>query len=155
MGPRLTICLLLCLVLVSCSKESEVAVPQSTLRLTLGEEPGNIDPIRTGEFSALALSRQVFQTLYRYQYLSRESGLRPDLASSMPEISDDLLTYTVHLREGVRFADDPVFPGGKGREIVAEDVAYSIKRHFDPGTRSQWTWFYEDRIAGVDAWQIF
>ncbi|MEL7450241.1 MAG: ABC transporter substrate-binding protein, partial [Pseudomonadota bacterium] len=53
---------------------------------------------------------------------------------------------------GVHFIDDPVFPGGKGRELTAEDVVYSLKRHFDPASLSQGSWLWQGRIEGLDEW---
>jgi peptide/nickel transport system substrate-binding protein len=48
----------------------------------------------------------------------------PDLAASMPEVSADGRTVTVHLRAGVRFSP-PV-----NREVTADDVRYAIERGF-------------------------
>jgi oligopeptide transport system substrate-binding protein len=53
----------------------------------------------------------------------------------------------------VHFIDDPAFAGGIGRELVAADIAYSIKRHFDPATRSQAAWKWQGRIAGLEEWK--
>ena len=39
-------------------------------------------------------------------------------------------TFTVKVRPGIYFADDPAFKGKK-RELVAEDYVYTIKRVFD------------------------
>ena len=57
----------------------------------------------------------------------------------------------LHFRKGIRFHDDPCFPEGKGRELVAEDFVDMMKRHIDPNSGS---FFYEayvaGRFAGVD-----
>ena len=53
----------------------------------------------------------------------------------------------------MQFVDDPAFPGGIGRELVAEDIVYSLKRHFDPATRAQGAWLWQGRIVGLDAWK--
>jgi ABC-type transport system substrate-binding protein len=52
----------------------------------------------------------------------------------------------------VRFVDDPAFSDGKGRELTAQDVVYSIERHFDPANRSEGLWLWRDRIVGLDDW---
>jgi oligopeptide transport system substrate-binding protein len=36
---------------------------------------------------------------------------------------------------------------------VAADIAYSIKRHFDPATRSQAAWKWQGHIAGLEEWK--
>ena len=53
----------------------------------------------------------------------------------MPEISDDFRTFTVKIKPGIYFADDPAF-GGKKRELTAQDYVYSYKRAFDPKNKS-------------------
>ena len=45
----------------------------------------------------------------------------------MPEISPDAVTWTIRVKPGIYFADDPVFKGAK-RELTAQDYVYSWKR---------------------------
>jgi ABC-type transport system substrate-binding protein len=71
----------------------------------------------------------------------------------MPEVSADGLTYTIRIKQDVRFTDDEAFPGGRGREVTAGDFVYSIKRHFDPASLAQGAWLWQDRIEGLDAWK--
>ncbi len=68
--------------------------------------------------------------------------LIPRLAASLPEQSEDGLTFTFRLRRGVRFADSEVFPNGRGREVTAEDVRWSLEHMFHPDTASQGVTFY-------------
>jgi peptide/nickel transport system substrate-binding protein len=51
----------------------------------------------------------------------------PDIATDMPEISADGLTYTVHLKEGLRYS-----PPYDDREIVAEDFIRTVEFLADP-----------------------
>ena len=53
----------------------------------------------------------------------------------MPEHSPDFRTWTVKLKKGIYFADDPAF-GGKKREVVAQDFVYALKRFADPANKS-------------------
>jgi ABC-type transport system substrate-binding protein len=53
----------------------------------------------------------------------------------MPVVSDDHKRFTVRIKPGIFFADDPAF-GGKKRELTAADYVYSIKRHYDPRWKS-------------------
>src|SRR5690606_23505814 len=93
-----------------------------------------------------------YDTLYRYKYLARPYELAPNLAAALPEVSDDGLTYTIRLKRGVQFIDDPAFADGIGREPVAEDVSDPVKRHFDPGNASPGRWRSEGRIEGLADW---
>lgn len=66
----------------------------------------------------------VFSTLYR---IAEDQTLFPDLATSW-EYEDDT-TLILHLRQGVTWQDgNEVFPEGQSREVVADDVIYSIQR---------------------------
>ncbi len=121
-------------------------------RHSLDEAPTTLDPAHAATTYASFLVVNAYDTLYSYKYLARPYELMPDLAAGMPEVSDDGLTYTISIRPGTHFIDDPAFPGGNGREVTAEDVVYSLKRHFDPATRSQGRWLWQDRIRGLDDW---
>jgi oligopeptide transport system substrate-binding protein len=73
----------------------------------------------------------------------------------MPEISDDALTYTVKIRKGIYFQDDPCFVNnnGKGRELTAADFVFSIKRVADVKNSSSGYWAFNDRIVGLDTFR--
>ncbi len=53
----------------------------------------------------------------------------------MPERTtepDGKVTYTCRLKHDIHYHKDPCFPGGTGREVVAEDVHYAWLRMCDP-----------------------
>jgi ABC-type transport system substrate-binding protein len=68
----------------------------------------------------------------------------PRLARELPTISEDGLTYTFRLRDGVRFHN--------GRELVAEDVRWSMEHLLAPSTHSPGLAFYS-LIDGFDEYQ--
>jgi ABC-type transport system substrate-binding protein len=74
----------------------------------------------------------------------------PHAAESLPEVSSDGMTYTIRLKKGIHFIDDPVF-GGKKRELTMADYVYSFKRLIDPAIHSPHTWIFAGRVKGVDA----
>jgi ABC-type transport system substrate-binding protein len=137
--------------LASCSRGPDPA-PLRVYRHSLDEAPTSLDPVHAATVYSNYVIRIAYDTLYAYKYLARPYELEPNLAAAMPEISPDGLTYTIPIKRGVRFVDDPAFADGKGRELTAEDVVYSLKRHFDPASRSEGMWLWRDRIAGLDAW---
>jgi oligopeptide transport system substrate-binding protein len=65
----------------------------------------------------------------------------PDLAADMPSMSEDGLTYTIPLRQGVKFHN--------GREMVADDVAFSLAWQLWPKVYS-WGKTYMANVVGYD-----
>lgn len=120
---------------------------------SMASAPTSLDPARASTVYANQMVQVLYDSLYVYKYLQRPYELKPRLAAAMPEVSDDGLTYTIRLKPGIRFADSEVFPEGLGREVIAEDFVYAMKRHFDPATRSAATWLWQGRIAGLDEWK--
>ena len=122
--------------------------------------PGSLDPVRgstTYDNQAVSL---VYETLLQYKYLAREPGLQlePLLLESMPERSEDGLTWSFRLRDDVHFAHDECFaseanPDGAGRRMVAADVFYSWKRIADKSIDTKSWWLVENMIAGFDEWR--
>ncbi|MCX5634802.1 MAG: ABC transporter substrate-binding protein [Planctomycetota bacterium] len=86
-------------------------------------DPGNIRDV----YSMMVCS-QIFENLYQYHFLKRPYELVPLLAEAMPQVSSDLLTYTVKIKKWVYFQDDLCFSGGKGRELKAADFVFAYKR---------------------------
>ena len=85
-------------------------------------------------------------TLLSYEGRAIEDGgaqLRPDLANAMPEVSADGLTWTFHLREGLRYA-----PPFQDRPILARDFITALERTTRVGESP-----YHDVIEGVQAFR--
>ena len=128
--------------------------PAKVYRHAMDGAPGSLDPAQAASIYANFVVVNVYDTLYRYKYLARPYQLQPNLAAAMPEISEDGLVVTIRIRQGVHFINDAAFEGGTGREIKAHDFVYSIKRHFDPATRAQGAWLWQQRIEGLDQWKV-
>ena len=128
-------------------------VPAKIYRHALDGAPGSLDPAQAASIYANFIVINLYDTLYRYKYLARPYQLQPNLAAALPEISEDGLRVTIRIKKGVFFIDDPAFEGASGREIKARDFVYSIKRHFDPDTRAQGAWLWQNRIEGLDLWK--
>ncbi|MDX9912638.1 MAG: ABC transporter substrate-binding protein [Phycisphaerales bacterium] len=115
--------------------------------------PGTLDPIMgSTQYDNRACSA-VYDTLYQYKYLARPLQLTPSLAAEMPEVGEGGKVWRIKLKPGVFFIDDPCFSGGKGRELVAEDVVYSWKRIADPQYRFKSYWLIDGIIEGFDAFR--
>lgn len=122
-------------------------------RHSMDGAPSSIDPVQARNVYVNTITINAYDTLYAFKYLARPYEVKPNLAADMPEISDDGLIYTIRIKQGVHFIDDPAFEGGIGREVVAEDFVYSLKRHFDPTQRPAGAWLWQGRIVGLDDWK--
>ncbi|MGZ8156123.1 MAG: ABC transporter substrate-binding protein, partial [Burkholderiales bacterium] len=125
------------------------ATPQKTLRLTFQAAESGFDPVRVSDYYSGTIIEAIFDPLLTYDYLARPAKLVPNVAESLPTISDEGKTYTLRVRRGIYFADDAAFKGRR-RELTAEDFAYSIKRFLDPRNRSPYAFLFEGKIAGLD-----
>ncbi len=125
----------------------------TTYRHSMDGAPSSLDPVHASNIYSNFLVVNLFDTLYRYKYLARPYQLEPNLAEGLPLISADGLIYTIRIKPGVHFIDDPSFPDSKGRAVRAEDFVYSIKRQFDPEMRAQGSWLWQGRIVGLDEWK--
>ena len=83
---------------------------------TIGEPP-TLDAMQTPTDIVLTIDQHIFETLYTYD---AEWKSVPLLAASLPELSEDGLTYRFPLREGVTFHDGSAFDSA--------DVVASLKR---------------------------
>lgn len=126
---------------------------QKIYRHSLDQAPTSLDPIQAATVYSNFVILNAYDTLYSYRYLARPYELKPNLAAGMPEISADGLVYTIRIKPGVHFIDDESFVDGIGREVKASDFVYSIKRHFDPASRSQGAWVWDGRIEGMEQWK--
>lgn len=156
-GLRCTLTLAALLVLLhACGQApapSSASSTASRFSYTMEEVPSGFEPLRASTLYASTVVLAVHDTLYRYRYLARPYQLAPNLAAAMPQVSADGLTWTIQLRDGVRFADDPAFPQGRGRLLRADDVVYSLQRHFQPDNASEGAWLWQEWLRGIEAWQ--
>ncbi|HEV7414054.1 MAG TPA: ABC transporter substrate-binding protein [Casimicrobiaceae bacterium] len=120
------------------------------LRVAIPVAETGFDPQAAGDAYSNYVNRTIFDPLYKYDYLARPFRLAPNTAAALPEMSADRLTWTMRVRPGIYFADDPVFKGRR-RELTAGDYVYALKRTLDPAMRSNSSGLYEGRFVGADA----
>lgn len=88
-------------------------------------EPRFVNPLYSSVSTVdMDLTRLVFRGLFIYD---PEIGITPDLTERY-ETSEDGRTYTIHLREGVKWHD--------GEPLTAHDVAFTFQAITDPAYRS-------------------
>ena len=141
------------LAFASLAPTSASAQEPSVLTIPLRYEFDSLDPQRELDFASDLVLRQVYSTLLTYAYLERPYKLEPDLLESMPTLGADRVTYTFKLRKGVRFVDNACFPGGKGRELTADDAIYTIRRYADANVNTKSFYAMAGDVVGLDAYR--
>jgi ABC-type transport system substrate-binding protein len=120
-----------------------------TIHVAFGSAENGLDPQAVYDSYSFYVCHAIFDPLYTYDYFARPVRLVPNTAAGLPQITDGGRTFTVKVRPGIYFADDPAFKGKK-RELTAEDYVFTIKRIFDPKVRSYWLYLFDHRLVGLD-----
>ena len=107
------------------------------------------DPSQLSDIYSRTVTAGIFEALYLYDHLARPVQFKPLVAEGMPEVSADFRSFTIKIRPGIFFAEDPAFKGQK-RELTAQDFVYSFKRFADPALKSPgWSSFEETGLLGL------
>lgn len=112
----------------------------NTLRLAQLTEPTTLDPALVRDGPTIDLLMQVFEGLVQW---NEKNEVSPGLAEKW-DVSKDGLTYTFHLRKGVRFHNS--------RPLTAPDFVYSLTRSLSPALNSPVAMSYLDDLAGAKAY---
>ena len=106
-----------------------------TLRINLSSEPDFLDPALNSSVDGACLAVNSFSGLYAYD---AEGKTVPACATGY-EVSEDGLTYTVTLRDGLKWSD--------GSDLTAADFEYSWKRAAADETAADYAYMFNG-IAG-------
>ena len=114
---------------------AEVKNPGTKVGVTIGDAEC-LDPAWSYESFGIGVENQVYESPVFYER-EKYDAFVPMLATEVPSVenggvSEDALTYTFHIREGVKFHE--------GGDLTPEDLAYSL-----------WRFMLQDRDGGP-AW---
>jgi len=118
------------------------------------DDPRSLDPQVSYDTIGHAVISQFYESAFQYDpFQTNPYKLIPCLAEKMPQRiqnSDGTEAWLIQLKQGILFHDDPCFlsTGGKGRELTAEDFAYSFKRMADPKVECPVVSVFQDFISG-------
>lgn len=101
------------------------------MKINLASEPDHLDPALNTSVDGAALASNSFVGLYTS---AQDGSIVPALADGDPEISEDGLTYTVHMKSGLKWSD--------GTPLNANDIIYSWNRAADPATASDYSYLF-------------
>jgi oligopeptide transport system substrate-binding protein len=145
---RIASLLAACAALLFCS--AAAAAEPKVLRVAYLIAETNFDPAFVSDLYSNNICEEIFESPLTYDFLARPAKLKPQTLEALPEVSDGGKTYTLRVKKGIYFSDDPAFEGRK-RELTAADYEYAFKRLMDPKVSSPNLWLIEGRIAGIDA----
>ncbi len=143
MKRTLSLAIVLALVLGACAQQATPAAsptggagtspttgeqpkPGGELLYVVVAEPATFDAHQSTTFATLMPVSPHYSLLYRLDPADNVSKIIPDVADGMPTISSDKLTWTVKLKQGVKFHSGP--------ELTAEDVVASYNKILKPPT---------------------
>jgi len=111
---------LLIVTMGGCSKGGGSAAANQIV-IGISSEPTSLDEEQISDYNSDRVASEIYDTLVRFQ----DEGLQvePGLATSW-DISADGLTYTFHLRDGVKFQD--------GTDFNADAVVWNYNRMMNP-----------------------
>ncbi len=112
---------------------------KDTLTIQTFGQPKDLDPALAYDTGSGQIIQAVYETLITYKGEATDQ-FNPALASEIPTvanggISSDGLTYTFHIRQGVKFHN--------GDTLTAQDFVYSFDRLLDMNDPDSAVWIYQ------------
>lgn len=133
------------LALTACSSGSDTSADavgerhaDGVLRVAIAAAPANINPTDSGSEVSRWIAEPIVETLYQYD---ASLASVPLLAREMPQISPDLLTWTIPLRDDVTWHN--------GDPFTAHDVVATLGHIADFSAGSEWVTYV---LGFVSAW---
>ena len=127
--------------------------PWTARYVSMSDDPRSLDPQRAYDQMSRRILEPVVETLLEYHPFKTEPcEVAPALLAEIPRAepqADGTVRYLCRLRPGIRYVDDPCFPGGKGRLLVAEDVHFAFQRLCDPVVASPVFGNLAEYVAGM------
>lgn len=119
----------------------------------LPDDPRTLDPQVSYDTLGNAVIANIYEGLLQYDPFKTDPyEVVPCLAETLPRHivnPDGTESYEVQLKRGIFFHDDPCFPGGKGRELTAQDFVYTFQRIADPAVECPVFSNLQEYIAGL------
>ncbi len=134
----------------------------------LADDPKTLDPSIAYDVPSANVIDVIYPGYLQYHYLKRDPFvLDLGLGAEEPRrekwplatvVKGKTVTtagerWTFKIKKGLRFQDDPCFPGGAGREILASDFLFTFKRLSAPNVNCPIFPFFSDKIVGLLDWR--
>src|SRR5262249_15374690 len=141
-GLRSALSLLLAAGLVAATGlEAQAQTPKKggVLKVAVLGDPPTLDAHWTTANFVEIITQHIYESLYT---LDQNYQPIPVLAEGLPAVSADGLTYTIKLRQGIRFHN--------GKEMTSEDVVASLKRWGGYAAQAKALWTSVEGVRAVD-----
>ncbi|MCX2862037.1 ABC transporter substrate-binding protein [Paucibacter sp. PLA-PC-4] len=137
------------LVMLAALCQVAAGVEPKTFRYAFPIAETGFDPAQVSDTYSRTVTPHIFEALYGYDPLALPVKIVPLTAAALPEVNAEFTRWTIKLKPGIFFADDPAFKG-KRRELVAQDYVFSLMRFADPAVKSpMWASVEERGILGL------
>lgn len=117
-------------------KDKDGGDEEKVLNISLDNDIPDLNQVLTTDTISFSILNNIMEGLYR---LDEDNEPEPAMAESV-DISDDKLTYTFHLRDGIKWSN--------GDPVTAEDFKYSWLRAMHPDTKGSYEDILHDYIVG-------
>lgn len=119
-------------------KKSSASSDEKILSVQTGPDPETVDPALNSAVDGGEMILHAFEGLLKLD----ENGDPEAGQAEKWEVSDDGLTYTFHLRDGLKWSD--------GSDLTAEDFVYSWQRVCDPNVAAPYAETVLGMVEGYD-----
>ena len=119
-------------------KKSSASSDEKILSVQTGPDPETVDPALNSAIDGGEMILHAFEGLLKLD----ENGDPEAGQAEKWEVSDDGLTYTFHLRDGLKWSD--------GSDLTAEDFVYSWQRVCDPNVAAPYAETVLGMVEGYD-----
>ncbi|MEE0105820.1 MAG: peptide ABC transporter substrate-binding protein [Lachnospiraceae bacterium] len=119
-------------------KKSSASSDEKILSVQTGPDPETVDPALNSAIDGGEMILHAFEGLLKLD----ENGDPEAGQAEKWEVSDDGLTYTFHLRDGLKWSD--------GSDLTAEDFVYSWQRVCDPNVAAPYASTVLGMVEGFD-----
>jgi len=99
------------------SNQSTALASDQTLKFPVFGDFGSLDPAQLNSETDSEIAQNIFNGLVKFD---NDLNVVPDIATALPDVSSDKLTYTFKLRKDVTFSN--------GDKVTSADVLYSWNR---------------------------
>lgn len=135
------------LLLSACDLPGQAQGPENggTLTVAITGDPSSLNRFLAADPASLRASAPLFPNLYQ---ANPDMSISPDLAASMPSLSDDRKSWTVRLRHNARWSD--------GQPITADDVLATVAIQRNPAlvTDVVFDWSGLAKVSKVDTYTV-